>query len=121
MAEVDVFHGSLLPQSGFLHPGGDLPVLAQQHFAIDEQAKALLEGQFAVFASLALLLQRLKHAGELEAGQLIEGGMLKHCASPVLCVRPCRRCSSRLHGCCRERGEARLCARWAAALGPVRF
>jgi hypothetical protein len=83
MPEVDVLHGGFLPKASLAHPGGDLPVLAAKGLPIDEQSEAFFEGELAILFELPLLQKRLQHSGELETGQLIECGVLKHDGPPV--------------------------------------
>ena len=54
-------------------------VLALDRLAIDQQREPLLEGERGNVGLLALLLERLGHAGEPERDQALLGGMCEHC------------------------------------------
>ena len=75
---VDVLDDGRLAQAGELQSADEPLVLALDGLAVDHEREPLLEAERGNVGLLALLLQRLGHAGEPERDQAVMCGMREH-------------------------------------------
>jgi hypothetical protein len=75
---VDILDNSVLPQTCEPQACDQPLVLALGSLAIDEQGKALLEGQRGDVGLSPLFIEGLCHAGEPERDEAVVGGMRQH-------------------------------------------
>jgi hypothetical protein len=76
MPEVDIFRGGCLFQLSPFQAGSVLPGFALGQFAVNQQAKAFLEGELADICLLGLAGQRLGHTGQAELMQLVDSRVM---------------------------------------------
>src|SRR5512145_1968 len=75
---VEILDGRILPEVGELQPCDEPFALALDGFAIDQQAKPLLERERSNIGLLSLLLECFRHADKSEGDQPVVCGMRKH-------------------------------------------
>lgn len=78
---VKILNAGALAQVGAAQTGAQAAAVAFGLFAIDHQAKTLLEAQRVGGLAETLFLESLKHAGQLEGTQFVFGGVAEHAYS----------------------------------------
>ena len=91
---VDILDDGVLPQLGEAQAVHQPLVLALGRLAIDQQREALLEGECCDVGLPLLFVERLRHAGQPERDEAVQGWMCQHRLSPFLSG------SSHCRGCC---------------------
>ena len=76
--EVDVFQRRRVAQLRRLEPARDLAFLAVVPLGVDHQSEPLIEAQGTVLGRAELLLEGLRHSGELHRIHLLEGLFDQH-------------------------------------------
>ena len=112
---VDILDDGRLAQARELQSADESLVLALDRLAVDHEREPLLEAKRGNVGLLALLLQRLGHAGEPERDQAVVCGMREHRLSfrfpfhprGSLTASSCVSGSSHDHGCWRAGSAGR--------------
>ena len=79
---VDILDDGVLAQAGEAQAADQPLVLALGGLAVDQQREPLLEGKRGDVGLSLLFLEGLRHAGEPERDEAVEGGMGQHRLSP---------------------------------------
>jgi hypothetical protein len=79
---VDVLDAGLVAQLGEPQPGLEPAVLSLGDLAVEQQAQPLGRGELAAPRVGLQFFERLRHTGEAELAQLVEGGVDQHGLSP---------------------------------------
>lgn len=78
MSEIDILRCRCLFQFGPFQTRGILPGFTLGKLAVNQKAKAFLEGQLADVGLLGLAGQCLGHPGQAEMMELVNGGVMEH-------------------------------------------
>jgi hypothetical protein len=76
--EIDVLQRRGIPQARVPQPLRQASLLAGRPFGIDEQAETIVEMQFGVLGRSALLLEGLRHRGEMQRLEFLNRGLGQH-------------------------------------------
>ncbi len=77
--EVQIFDTGRQHETGGLDAALQVAVVPAGAFEIDQQPKALIEGEFSVVGVLPLLFQSFTEAGKTQSSEVLQKGLLEHC------------------------------------------
>ncbi len=77
-AIIDILGGCLMAQLGEPQPGGQLAVVAEAPFAVEQQRQPFGMGEPLGFGIGGQFVERPGHASQPHCVQPVESGMLKH-------------------------------------------